>query len=119
MISTYEFELGGKTRGFRFGTYSTRLIEEQTGVSDLQTIMDRLKEQNIKMLSAFFFSCARHYSHSVSKQPVDYDEVDVNDWLDELGPAKAADAMLALFHQYLPKNSEPPQETGEEVKSAA
>ena len=121
MISTQEFEICGKKRGFRFGTYSIRLIEEATGIKDISKMLEEFTKQNLTFLSAYFFACAKHYSHSVEKvKVIDYDEADVNDWTDELGPEEVGRIAVTLIQQYLPKNLTPPaEETGELMKATA
>ena len=107
-----EFEVFGKKRGFKLGTYTFKLINEVTGTKTIQDVFDRFKENDEGYTCSFYYCCAKHYSLS-NKQQVDFTEVDVADWLDELGPDKVREITTELFKVYLSKNQIAPQETGQ------
>lgn len=106
-----EVEINGVKRGFKFGTYTFKLITEITGITDVNEIFGSLSGQNLGFLPAFYFACAKHYSLS-NKQPVDFTEVDVADWIDEMGVEKAHEVLSELVKAYTVKNQKAPQEPG-------
>lgn len=104
-----EFEAGGKLRGWRFGTYSIKIISERTGVKDIAEIFRLMAEQDLTIILAFYYACAVTYAHHKG-QEVDFKEVDVSEWVEEIGFEKANEYSLRLTSQYLPKNLNPPAE---------
>lgn len=108
-----EFEVFGKQRGFRLGTYTFKLINEETGTKTIQDVFNRFKESDEGFTLSFYFCCAKHWALS-RKEEVDFNEVEVADWLDELGMGKVAEITTELFKVYLAKNQIAPT-TGQEV----
>ena len=98
-----EFDIDGKKRGLKFGTYTFQIINELTGTTTVQEVFDELKKGMPGFATAFYFACAKHYAMS-KKQPIDFEQVDVADWMDELGTDKVAEITGTLFHTYLQKN---------------
>lgn len=128
MISEVIFTAGGKERGFKFGTYTARLIEEKSGMkfSDFLSKMigktideeiegdivtKTIESPDLECQSKFYFCCALHYAKS-KKIEVDFDQIEVDDWRDELGTEKVSEISIELFNQYSSKNLNPPM-TGE------
>jgi hypothetical protein len=119
-----EVEIGGKTRGFKFGTYTFKLIEQETGIKTIQGVFEKLlrsdngeikaqPELNLGFLSTFFYCCAKHYAIQ-KKQVVDFNEADVSVWFDELGFEKSSEIVTRLIKTYTDsttKNGKAP-ETG-------
>ncbi len=102
-----EFEIAGKRRGFKLGTYTFKLINKQTGTKTVQEVFDRMKGQDQDFVSAFYFCCAQHWAMS-NKEQVDFQEVDVCDWLDDLGLDKVYEITQELFKVYVSKNPAAP-----------
>lgn len=107
------FEVFGKKRGFKFGTYTFKLINEATGTKTVQDVFNRLNEKDEGFTISFYFCCAKHWTLS-RKEEVDFSEVDVADWLDELGVGKVGEITTELFKAYLAKNQIAPT-TGQEA----
>lgn len=108
-----EFEVFEKVRGFKFGTYTFKLINEATGTKTIADVFEKFKENDEGFTIAFYFCCAKHWAMS-RKEEVDFNEVDVADWLDELGKDKLREITTELFKVYLAKNQTAPT-TGQEV----
>ncbi len=86
-----EFEINGKKRGFRFGTYTFKLIYELAGKDvNIEDVFTKLGNRDgstldqFEFLTTFCYACAKHYALS-NKQEIDFTEVDVADWIDERG----------------------------------
>lgn len=116
MIGNKEFDIDGVTRGFRVGTYTIKLIGDDTGVKDILTIFNRVSEGDMSMLYSFCFAAAKHYCH-FKKQKIDFQESDVYDWVDNLGIETVNGYLMELIQQYAPKNSHPPEAPGESQQS--
>lgn len=116
MIGNKEFDIDGVTRGFRFGTYTIKLIGDNTGVKDIGTIFKKISEGDIGMLLAFFHASAIHYCQH-KKMEIDFQEVDVSDWMDNIGIETVNTYLRELLNQYTPKNSQPPETPGESQQS--
>ena len=110
-----EFEVFGKQRGFKLGTYTFKLINQIAGTKTIEDVFERMKSNDIDFNLTFYFCCAKHYAMS-NKQPIDFLEVDVSDWLDELGQAKMTEITTELFKVYLLKNLPAPA-TGQVLQS--
>jgi hypothetical protein len=110
-----EFEVLGKQRGFKLGTYTFKLINQLAGTKTIEEVFDRMKNNDIDFNLTFYFCCAKHYAMS-NKQTIDFQEVDVSDWLDELGQQKMSEITTELFKVYLLKNLKAP-ETGQVLQS--
>jgi|SRR6478609_1687860 len=116
-----EVEVYGKSRGFIFGTYTLKIIREQTGINTVEELWQRLfpdqqKETSIEyldFLTKFFYCCALHYTKS-KKQEVDFSEIDVSDWLDEIGKEKSLEIFSELVKTYTEKNMTAPQKVGQD-----
>lgn len=98
-----EFEVFGKQRGFKLGTYTFKLINQITGTKTIQDVFDRLQEKDEGFGASFYFCCAKHYALS-NKKEIDFEEVDVADWLDELGFDKVREITTELLKMYISKN---------------
>ena len=110
-----EFEVFGKKRGFKLGTYTFKLINQAAGTTTIEEVFERMKSGSTDFASTFYFCCAKHYAMS-NKTVIDFEEVDVADWLDELGLEKMAEITTELFKVYTSKNVKAP-ETGQVLQS--
>jgi hypothetical protein len=111
-----EFEVFGKTRGFKLGTYTFKLINQEAGTKTVEEVFEKLKEKREDFACTFYWCCAKHWAMS-AKQDVDFSEVDVADWLDELGLEQMQTISAQLFKTYITKNLKAP-ETGLELQSS-
>jgi len=111
-----EFEVFGKTRGFKLGTYTFKLINQASGTKTIEEVFERMKAGGTDFASTFYFCCAKHYAMS-NKAPIDFEEVDVADWLDELGLEKVGEITTELFQVYTSKNVKAPA-TGQVLQSS-
>lgn len=111
-----EFEIEGKTRGFKFGTYTFNLINKLAGTKTTEEVFERLKEGSVEFTASFYMACATHYAMS-KKLEIDFQEVDVIDWLDELGFDRTQSITTDLLKIYTAKNLKAP-ETGQEAQSS-
>jgi hypothetical protein len=113
-----EKEISGKVRGFKCGTYTFTIIRELTGVDTVQEVFRRLfpipgaetSIENLDFINKFYFACAKHYCKS-KKIEVDFEEVDVQDWIEELGADESLDVMSNLLKTYSEKNLKAPETT--------
>lgn len=121
-----EVEINGVTRGFKFGTYTFKLINELSGDKSIEDVFELLSNSEkhsmtdrINFLRTFYFACAQHYTLS-KKQKVDFDEIEVSDWIDEMGIEKTSDIMAQLLKVYTDKNTKNVKapETGLELQSS-
>lgn len=103
MIGHVEFEIDGKQRGFRFGTFAIKVISGLTGISDVHEIFRRIQNQDLDVLLKFYYGCAVHFAEH-KKQEVNFNEADVSDWCDELGLDKVNEMTLKLIKTYNEKN---------------
>lgn len=121
MKSEVTFKVNEVDRGFKFGTYTARLIEEKSG-DKLSLFLEKMSGKTIEVngivesippdlesQSKFYFCCALHWAKS-NKKEIDFDQADVDDWRDELGVEKVSDLTADLFNQYSLKNALPPKE---------
>lgn len=76
-----EKEVGGKIRGFKFGTNSSAILceLENCGLPELKDIINKSAwaQQNM-ILAAAIANCRS------KKIDIDFDKIDVGDWMDEL-----------------------------------
>jgi hypothetical protein len=111
-----EFDINGTTRGFKFGTYTFNLINKLAGTKTTEDVFERLKEGTPEFTASFYMACATHYCMS-KKIAIDFEEVDVIDWLDELGFEKTQTITVDLLKIYTTKNLKAP-EKGLELQSS-
>jgi hypothetical protein len=115
----FEFEIEGRHRGFKFGTYAFAVACEEDNCT-LDELFKRIgvgqgkPKVNLLALLNTFYGAAVAYAKG-KKQDVDFAVDDVSDWLDHLGVDKVYATLSDGLTQYVPKNSPPPMETGEKV----
>lgn len=96
-----EFEIEGHKRGFKLGTYTFKLINKETGTKNIQDVLARLQQTDDQdFRCSFYFCCAKHYALS-NKQEIDFEEVDVADWMDEIGADRMLEMTNELFKTYV------------------
>lgn len=111
-------EISGKTRHFQFGTYTFKIIRQDTGLQYIEDVFTHLSNkkkriedgkevespvmsqlEHIDFLSAFLLSCAKHGAMTV-KEAIDFNEVDVSNWMDEIGYESAMALVVELVESY-------------------
>jgi hypothetical protein len=110
-----EFEVLGKQRGFKLGPYTFKLINQLTGTKTIEEVFDRMKTGEYDFALSFYFCCAKHYAMS-NKLPIDFEEVHVADWIEELGTEKMGEITKELFKVFILKNLPAPM-TGQVLQS--
>lgn len=114
MRGIFEFKIGDRDRGFKFGTYAFAIACEKDKCS-MTELFDRCgvtgKKIQLMSLLRLFYGAAVHFALH-KKTDVDFSESDVSDWLDDLGLEKVQEMMQSGLQTYEPKNSKSPQETG-------
>ncbi len=114
MRREFEVEIGGKTRGFKFGTYQMGIAchEESLLLNrtvDMVELGRRMDSGNLSTILNFLYGAA--YAYCVSKkEKVDFGPIDVSEWIDEIGFDKAM--QLLSDGMRTPKNPEAPQTEG-------
>lgn len=111
-----EFQANGQTRGFKFGTYTFKLINELAGTKTIEDVFEGMKDGNVDFVAKFYYACAKHYAMA-KKTPVDFEEVDVCDWIDEMGAEEAGRITQELMKTYTSKNVKAP-EAGQVLQSS-
>lgn len=114
-----EREISGRKRYFQFGTYTFKIIRQQTGMQYIEGVFAALANkkkigtengkditepvmsqlEHIEFLSQFLFSCAKHAALSLNEK-IDFNEVNVSDWMDEIGYESAMSLVLELIESY-------------------
>jgi hypothetical protein len=96
----------GKIKGLKFGTYTFRIINELMGKdTPIEEVFKSLEKTDgslldkFEFLNKFCYACAKHYSLS-KKLEVDFSEIDVADWIDEIGIVTAQSYMNELLKVY-------------------
>lgn len=110
-VRVSEVEIGGKTRGFKFGTYQLGVTCKAEGC-DIVEVLRRLEnpEQNLLTILNFLYGAAVAYNES-KRLPVDFTPPDVSDWLDEIG---LSEGMKLIKEGMASPNKEAPQSAGPE-----
>lgn len=101
----FEFKVGEKTVGLRFGTRALRILEKKMKL-DISVILTIASEgkTGIDFMCDIFECAALDYCHT-KKVEVDFTNEDMPDWVDAIGGLNAGLKVLAdgLTH-YHPKN---------------
>jgi MinD-like ATPase involved in chromosome partitioning or flagellar assembly len=102
-----DFEIDGIKRGFKLGTYTFKLINQVSETKTIQDVIQKLTNQDEEFTSIFYFCCAKHWAMA-NKIPIDFEEVHVADWMDELGSERMKEITGELFKVYISKNLKAP-----------
>jgi hypothetical protein len=108
--SVREIKIGGKVRGFKFGTYALGIACREEDV-DIIELGRRLNDASKHLLSIvnFLYAAAKSYCIA-NKLEVDFSPTDVGDWLDELGLDKSLEIIRAGLEV---PNKEAPETPGQ------
>jgi hypothetical protein len=105
-----EKEIKGKIRGFELGTWTFKLIADHTGERNVRKVIQNLSTGDLPFIVSVGFCCAVHYTDKIKKEPVDFKEEDVYEWVDEIGFNYFSDEIIApLLKVYAEKNLMAPQ----------
>jgi hypothetical protein len=110
--SIFEITIGGVKKGFKFGTYSMGIACQKENCTLGELITKISGEVQPLTVIHIIYGGAVSYAKS-NKLPVDFDETNVSDWIDELGFETAMKLLQAGLDVYEPKNSDAPA-TGRE-----
>ena len=103
-----EFQIGDKLRGFKFGTYTFNIINKLTGTKTTEEVFERLQQGSSEFTAAFYNACAQHWTLA-RKEEIDFTELDVVDWLDELGGDETSRLTTELVNTYISKKVTAPK----------
>ena len=107
-------DISGTVRYFYFGTYTFKIIRQNTGLQFIEDVFSHLSNkkkvdnevvpvmsqlEHIDFLAQFIFACAKHAAMSLKKE-VDFTEIDVSDWMDILGYESSMGLVLELINSY-------------------
>lgn len=109
-----EREINGVTRKFKFGTYTLKIIGQDTGEKVLNKVFDRLISGDYPFILSFCWACAKHASIELGESPVP-SEMEVSNWMDDLGVDQTDKLLAELIDAYKAKNLTAPQETGQMI----
>lgn len=112
-----DFEVEGVKRGFKFGTYTFKLINQLAGTKTVEDVFNKLAAGEQDFASTFYFACAKHWS-MFNKADIDFDEVHVTEWVENLGAEKMSEITKELLEIYITKNLKAP-ETGRPVPQSS
>lgn len=115
--SIFEIQIGGTKRGFKFGTLSMGIACQKENCTLGELITKIEGECQPMTVIHIIYGGAVSYAKS-KKLPVDFDESDVSDWIDQLGFEISMKLLKAGLEVYEPKNS-PAPETGQERSTKA
>ncbi len=111
-----EVQVGDKTIGFKFGTYTFKVIRELTGVDTIEDVFKKLTiSNNAEFLVSFVQACAIHYAREKRVGKVDFSDMDAAEWIDEMGLVASRLMITELIKAYTVKNL-PAPETGHMVE---
>jgi hypothetical protein len=113
--SIFELKIGDKVRGFKFGTYSMSITCQKENCTLGELILKISGEVQPLTVIHVIYGGAVSYCKS-KKLPIDFDESDISDWLDELGFEVGMKLLREGLEVYEPKNSPAPV-TGQKEKS--
>jgi hypothetical protein len=109
-----EKEIQGKTVGFKFGTYTFKVIRQLTGIEVMEDVFRKLTvNNNVEFLVSFLQACAIHYAKEKG-QNSEITEEQVCDWMDEIGLADSRMMIMELIKAFTVKNLKAPVTAGQD-----
>jgi hypothetical protein len=116
MKGVFIFKIQDRQVGFKFGTYAISVAcdKEKCNISELfsRVGFNDKGEVNLKSLLNLWYGAAVHYSES-NNIDLDFSPANVSDWLDEIGLEKVKTTYIEGLRQFVPKNSQAPEKTGQ------
>lgn len=114
-----EIRIGDVVRGFRTGLYGLSRAIDAAGVSQV-AFFEGLAAGNTFYFLCLFYGAAVHYARH-RKQPVDFSDSDVAEWIEEAGMERmqeVSDAIIKTVKQKEPEEkNQPAPETGPILKA--
>lgn len=77
-----KLDIGGKERGFKFGNYVIGMTIKDLGVNMVE--FDKIALENPFLVFPVLMYHAAAYNEKTAKRIVDFDQMDVNVWIDEI-----------------------------------
>jgi hypothetical protein len=102
-----EREIKGVKRSFEFGTHTFRVIAQDTGMTAMQDIFDRIGKVDVPFWVSVFFATAKTACW-LDKTKVDFTEDDVYLWVDEISINELESILAQLIDAYKTKNIKAP-----------
>ena len=98
-------DLGNTRQGFRFGTWVLGELQEHLNIS-VEEVEDKINKNPFKTLPLLFYYSAVLYNKH-QKQPIDFEEHDVHNWIDQAGGFDSNPVMkiLETFNNSMTKNA--------------
>lgn len=94
----FEYEIGGKKRGFKFGMLASDYFCQEENIT-LAQMQDRLLNPTPKTAINCAYAAARAYCES-KEIDIDFKRADVADWLDEIGVIKFFESIYKTLEVY-------------------
>jgi hypothetical protein len=99
-----EIDINGQKRGFKFGTYTFKVIREISGVDTIEGVFTTLtKSNNAEFIVSFVQACAIHYAKEKGLD-TKITDMQVSDWIDEMGLVNCRLMITELIRAYTAKN---------------
>jgi hypothetical protein len=108
-----EFEINGVKRGFKLGPYTFKLINQVSDTKTIDDVLKKMKDESQDFAFILYFCCAKHWA-MINKLPIDFEEVHVAEWIEELGSDRMKEITEELFKTFMAKNVKAPM-TGQEL----
>lgn len=91
-----KINIGGKERGFKFGNYVLGMTIKDLGVTMVE--FDKMVLENPFLVFPVLVYRAAEYNEKAAKRVVDFDQMDANEWIEEL-PGGLSSPEMAQFSQ--------------------
>lgn len=106
--NTTTFEIEGVERGFKFGTYTFKIIQKDLGgENDPDKVLKGLTDGDLGAVAMFYHACAIHW-HKYNKKPIDFEEVHVMEWIEDLGHERMSEISKVMLESFQIKNQAAP-----------
>lgn len=119
-IGNVEFEIEGKKRGFRLGTYAISVAQNKYGASSIEELFRKMGIGSANgvgdthaVLCLFYGAAVHYYEHKFGDHEKDFVIADVSDWMDEIGIERTTEIFSELLRVYQSKNYRPPVNPGD------
>jgi hypothetical protein len=101
----YKLELKDKTIDLKWGTWAMREFEKDKGIETTQFFeIVGGKILDLDTIIKLIYAGYKSYCNS-AKQPIEYTESDVCDWIDELGGIYDTEGQFIEYFKYIVQNT--------------